>query len=285
MQWCQNRNRPVEVGTQGSAAGDITGLEGGVGGDDVKTIIFQYADRDIVEDKMEEFITKSGLLHESWTFTFFAADGSKVQDDPSDNEELWPLKVVFTRKEPKKRRSKKFFDPSRYADLSPVEKLHAAACDDNCELIQDLAKQGVDLNAARQDGQTALDACAWSGSVAGAETLLDHGADPAATLQALAGAASWGHVELLEKLLAKGGKVNQEHGNYTALRWAIEMNHQDCAVALQKYDAIALEEKQAGILKRARQQGMREFLKAVAEAHPDLAQDCEIRAGDRCAIM
>jgi ankyrin repeat protein len=249
-----------------------------------KALFFEYADRDTTEDKMEEFITKSGLLKESWTFSFFDKDGNKVQDDPTDNEALWPLKVVFTKK-PTKKRPFKFFHPSRYENLSQEEKLHAAACDDNAELIEQLAAQGVDLNAPRQDGQTALDACTWSGSTLGAETLLDCGADPASTLQAIAGCASWGHAGLLETMLAKGGKVNQEHGNYTSLRWAIEMGHEDCAVVLQKYDAIAFEEKQTQLLKRARQGVMREFLQMVADAHPDLAQDCVIRAGDRCSIM
>jgi ankyrin repeat protein len=208
-----------------------------------------------------------------------------VQDDPTENEQLWPLKVVFTRKPPKKERPFKFFHPSRYENLSPQEKLHAAACDDNADLIEQLAKKGVDLNAPRQDGQTALDACAWSGSTVSAEALLDVGADPAVTVQALCGAASWGHAELLEAMLAKGGKVNQEHGNYTSLQWAINQGHEDCAVVLQKHDAIALEDNQAAVIKKARRGGMSEFLQMVAQAHPDLAQDCVIRAGDRCSIM
>lgn len=198
---------------------------------------------------------------------------------------MWPLKVVFVQKLVKKKRPFKFFHPSRYENLSPHEKLHAAACDDNCDLIEELAKEGIDLNAPRQDGQTALDACAWSGYVHGAETLLDLGADPAATTQALAGVASWGHAHLLEMMLAKGGKVNQEHGNFTSLRWAIDMGHEDCALVLQKYDAINLEDNKGAVLKRARQRGMRQFLQQVADAHPELAQDCEIRASDRCAIM
>mmetsp|Transcript_103477 Transcript_103477/g.161307 ORF Transcript_103477/g.161307 Transcript_103477/m.161307 type:complete len:278 (+) Transcript_103477:86-919(+) len=249
-----------------------------------KVLFFEFADKDSVEEKMEEFITKNGLLS-THTYTFFAADGSKIQDDPSENEDMWPLKVVFVQKPVKKKRPFKFFHPSRYENLSPHEKLHAAACDDNCDLIEELAKEGIDLNAPRQDGQTALDACAWSGYVHGAETLLDLGADPAATTQALAGVASWGHAHLLEMMLAKGGKVNQEHGNFTSLRWAIDMGHEDCALVLQKYDAINLEDNKGAVLKRARQRGMRQFLQQVADAHPELAQDCEIRASDRCAIM
>jgi len=280
MHWCQHRNQ-ADTRQQGAGATHAASLESGPEADE-KVLFFEFADRDLLEDKMEEFITKSGLLKESWTFAFYAPDGSKVQDDPTEDENIWPLKVIFTRKASK--HSSKF-PPSRYENLSPEEKLHAAACDDNVDLLEELAKEGVDLNAPRQDGGTALDACAWSGSVLGAETLLKLGADPAATVQALAGAASWGHARLLEMLLAKGGKVNQEHGNFTALRWAIEMNHEDCAVALQRYDAIALELKQVGMLKRARQSGMRQFLEAVTEAHPELAQDCVIRAGDRCSIM
>jgi hypothetical protein len=283
MQWCAHRNQS-DAKQRGAKHIDIDGanLESGPEAEE-KVLFFEFAERSLVESKMEEFIMKNGLLH-GWTFAIYAADGSKVQDDPGDEEHLWPLKAVFTRKAPKPQPRSKF-DPSRYDNLSPIEKLHAAACDDNTELIEELAKEGVDLDAAREDGQTALDACAWSGSIRGAETLLNCGADPAATVQALAGAASWGHAEMLKMLLEKGGKVNQEHGNYTALRWAIEMGNEDCAVVLQKFDAIALEEKQVGILKRARQSGMREFLAAVAEAHPDLAQDCVIRAGDRCSIM
>jgi hypothetical protein len=282
MPWgCAHRNQADKQQEPLLAADSLESAEA-----EEKVLFFEYAERETVEDKMEEFITKSGLLKD-WTYAFYTKDGNKVQEenDVEEDEHLWPLKVVFTKKAPKPERKVKTFPASRYENLSPGEKLHAAACDDNVPLIEELAKEGVDLNEPRQDGGTALDACAWSGSLAGAEALLRHGADPAATVQALAGAASWGHTALLEMLLAKGGKVNQEHGNFTSLRWAIEMGHEDCAVVLQKYDAISKQANQAGILKRARHSGMREFLQAVADMHPELAQDCVIRAGDRCAVM
>jgi ankyrin repeat protein len=154
--------------------------------------------------------------------------------------------------------------------------LHAAARDQNIDMIEELAAWGVDLDAPRGDGQTALDSTARSGYQFATLALLRLGADPRKSMHAIAGATSWGHAEILDQMLAKGGKVNQELNGMTCLRWALEMGYEDCAEVLQKYDAIGQERKPIALIGRARKRRYRGFLKAVAEKHPEWAKECEI---------
>mmetsp|Transcript_70944 Transcript_70944/g.154132 ORF Transcript_70944/g.154132 Transcript_70944/m.154132 type:complete len:206 (+) Transcript_70944:73-690(+) len=176
-----------------------------------------------------------------------------------------------------------------YSELSVSQKVHAAACNDDVELIDRLAEQGADFNEPRdQDGLRALDACAWSGSGAGALALLRHGADPKQTVQAIVGAAAWGKPELLKKLLDGGGDMNQEHSNYTALRWAVEMSHEECAVVLMLAGAWKTEPEQDVIVAQARRRRLRTFLAAVAEQDPVRAKDCILPPWwkcDGCAVL
>eukprot|EP00435_Cladocopium_sp_Y103_P033812 s777_g8.t1 len=106
-----------------------------------------------------------------------------------------------------------------YAELTDSLKVHAAACNND---------DGVDFNEPRpQDGYYALDSCAWSGNVDAIKVLLEHGADPSITMQAVVGAASWGDPEMLEALIDAGGHVDQELNSETALRWAVQFGHEE----------------------------------------------------------
>jgi len=81
MQWCAHRNQS-DAKQRGAKHIDTDGanLESGPEAEE-KVVFFEFAERNLVESKMEEFIMKHGLLH-GWTFAIYAADGSKVQDDP-----------------------------------------------------------------------------------------------------------------------------------------------------------------------------------------------------------
>eukprot|EP00931_Biecheleriopsis_adriatica_P011353 TRINITY_DN112442_c0_g1_i1.p1 TRINITY_DN112442_c0_g1~~TRINITY_DN112442_c0_g1_i1.p1 ORF type:complete len:196 (-),score=42.53 TRINITY_DN112442_c0_g1_i1:71-658(-) len=162
-----------------------------------------------------------------------------------------------------------------YADLTPELTVHAAACSDDVKQLEKLAEEGVDLNQPRpQDGYYALDACAWSGAVAGTKALLRLGADPTDTLQAVVGAVTWGHYDVLEALLEAGAPVDQELSGETALRWAIQFGHEDCAVLLVKKGAWKLEPNQEMILRRAKGKRMKTLLESIAQLDPDRAADC-----------
>mmetsp|Transcript_36087 Transcript_36087/g.84594 ORF Transcript_36087/g.84594 Transcript_36087/m.84594 type:complete len:197 (-) Transcript_36087:200-790(-) len=178
-------------------------------------------------------------------------------------------------------------DPPKdpYEGLTPEETVHAAACTDDVETIARLGAEGVDLNTRRaQDGLFPLDACSWSGSDLAALALLRAGADASQSIKAVVGAASWGHYELLKCLLEGGAQVDQEMSNYTALRWALFMDHEDCAELLLSHGALKLEEEKSAVLLQARQKRMQKFLEEAAKAHPDLASECVLPKSS-CEIL
>ncbi|CAE7616772.1 ASB3 [Symbiodinium natans] len=171
--------------------------------------------------------------------------------------------------------AKKGEDP--YANLEPELKVHAAACNNDVKMLEKLGEEGIDFNQPRpQDGYYALDSCAWSGNEDAIKMLLRHGADPSITLQAVVGAASWGDPDLLKVLLDAGGPVDQELSNETALRWAVQYGHEDCAVLLVKKGAWQLETNQEIVLIRAKGRRMRKLLESIAQADPDRAADCVV---------
>lgn len=166
----------------------------------------------------------------------------------------------------------------KYEGLTPSQKVHAAACDGDVAELERLAAEGVDMNEPRHpDGLMALDACAFSGCMEGAMTLIRLGADPAQTVQAVVGAATWGNPELLEALLEKGGPVDQELSQQTALRWAVEYGNEDCAVILVRRGAWKLEPLQDLVLMRAQSRRMRQLLESIAQADPERAEDCVLQ--------
>lgn len=132
------------------------------------------------------------------------------------------------------------------------------------------------LSFAPQDGYYALDSCAWSGNVEAIKVLLEHGADPSLTAQAVVGAASWGDPEMLEALIDAGGPVDQELTNETALRWAVQFGHEDCGLLLVRKGAWQLEPNQELLLMRAKSRRMRKLLAAIAQLEPDRAADCVV---------
>jgi len=161
--------------------------------------------------------------------------------------------------------------------LTKDQQVHAAACNGDVQMLEELAAEGVDLNKPRDpDGLLPIDACAWSGCTSGVMALLRLGASASKSVQAVAGAAAWGHPELLEALLAAGGPVDQDFSNSTPLRWAVEMSHEDCAEILVRYGAWKAEPEQDAVLGRARRKRLRSLLDAIAQVDPARAPDCVV---------
>jgi len=161
--------------------------------------------------------------------------------------------------------------------LTKDQQVHAAAANGDIQMLEELAAAGVDLNKPRDpDGLMPIDACAWSGCTSGVMALLRLGASASKSVQAVAGAAAWGHPELLEALLAAGGPVDQEFSNSTPLRWAVEMSHEECAEILVRYGAWKEEPEQDAVLRRARSKRLRSLLDAIAEADPARASECVV---------
>jgi len=178
--------------------------------------------------------------------------------------------------------------PPSYEGLTPDQMVHAAACSGDIGKLEELAAEGVDLDRPRDiDGYTALDACCWSGGSDGALALLRLGAKPARSIQAMVGAASWGHAELLEAMIKHGGPVNQELSDSTVLRWAVETNQEDSALVLLRHGAWELENQQEWLLRRLKRKGMARALEAVAEADPEWAAECVMPTGlaATCALL
>mmetsp|Transcript_8138 Transcript_8138/g.22502 ORF Transcript_8138/g.22502 Transcript_8138/m.22502 type:complete len:195 (-) Transcript_8138:43-627(-) len=162
-----------------------------------------------------------------------------------------------------------------YEALTPAQQVHAAACNGDVKHIEKLAAEGVDFNTPRQpDNFHALDACAWCEATECGLALLRLGADPCLTMQAVVGAAANGSQELLVALLDAGGPVDQELSDSSALRWAIEMNQEECAEILLKRGAWEKEPEQDWLLARFKRKRMAKALAAVATLDPSLAEDC-----------
>jgi len=176
-------------------------------------------------------------------------------------------------------------------ELTKEQMVHAAACHDDVEMIEQLAAEGVDLNSARsswgdQDGLLPIDSAIWSGKHKGVMALLRLGASAKDSKQAVAGAATWGHAEMLEALLKAGGPVDQEFSQSSPLRWAVEFSHEECAEILVRHGAWKLESAKEIVLRKAKRKRMRELLEAIAEADPAIAADCEIPSCCRsCEIL
>jgi len=172
-----------------------------------------------------------------------------------------------------------------YANLSPDQKVHAAACNGDIVELERLAAEGVSLTEPREgDGNYPLDSCAWLGHQDAAMALLRLGADPVMNVQAVVGAATWGHAELLEVLLDGGARLDQDLSNETALRWAVQMNNEECAEVLVKKGAWKLETNKDILISRAKGKGMRKLLECIVQVDPDRAADCVINPCS-CNIM
>jgi ankyrin repeat protein len=103
--------------------------------------------------------------------------------------------------------------------------LMAASRAGNLIAVRYLLDHGADVRARTKSGYTALYAAAsWPGNAAVVQTLLEHGADPDAEVEvaqpvqdlftAVLAAAMHGDADCLERLLAKGGKVNRQGGDF-----------------------------------------------------------------------
>ncbi len=105
--------------------------------------------------------------------------------------------------------------------------LQAAAKGGHLIVVEKLLNAGADINAARSDGQTALQAAAEGGHLIVAEKLLDAGADVNTTRYdrrtALQAAAEGGDFEAVQRLINAGADVNAvRYDGRTALQLAAE---------------------------------------------------------------
>jgi len=103
--------------------------------------------------------------------------------------------------------------------------LMAASRAGTLNAVRYLMDHGADVRARTKSGYTALYAAAsWPGQAAVIQTLLEHGADANAEVEVsqpvpelftpVLAAAMHGDADSLEWLLAKGGKVNRQGGNF-----------------------------------------------------------------------
>jgi len=164
---------------------------------------------------------------------------------------------------------------SKYDGLTLEQQVHAAACEGDVAQIERLGEEGVDMNELRQpDALHPLDAVAWSMKVEAGEALLRHGSDPARSTKAIVGAAACGTWEFLDLMLQKGGPADQEMSDSTAIRWAAEMNQEECVEVLLKHGAWELEPEQDMVLARLKRKRMARALAAIAALDPDVADEC-----------
>ncbi|KAL7933672.1 hypothetical protein V8C35DRAFT_327627 [Trichoderma chlorosporum] len=103
--------------------------------------------------------------------------------------------------------------------------LHNAARDGKADLIKLLLSQGADIEAMKNDGQTALYSAARAGRVTVVELLLDQGANIEAKrsggFTALHSAALNGHADVVEVLLERRANIEAKQSTgYTALHLA-----------------------------------------------------------------
>lgn len=107
--------------------------------------------------------------------------------------------------------------------------LMIAAWEGNLDLMALFVKYGASLEQSNANGETALTLAAWRGKTRAVDWLLERGArldPPAGQWGALHYAAFAGHLDLVEKLLARGADINARSPNgSTALMLAIYDGH------------------------------------------------------------
>jgi ankyrin repeat protein len=120
--------------------------------------------------------------------------------------------------------------------------LHWAAYHDNADAAKELLAAGADANAANRYGFTPLSVACTNGSAKIVELLLEDKADPNAQLAGgetcLMTAARTGRVEPVTSLIAHGADVNaKERKGQTALMWAAAEGNTDVCELLVKSGA------------------------------------------------
>ncbi|OOG43803.1 hypothetical protein B0B52_07695 [Polaromonas sp. A23] len=114
-------------------------------------------------------------------------------------------------------------DPQRRPAWSLFFKVECAAAAHSLSALS-LMNSGP-LTANEGTPESSLHEAAWAGDIAGAQKLLDHGADvnwaDSIGETALFGAVAWGHAEMVRFLLSHGAEFNlSEKNGYTPLHWA-----------------------------------------------------------------
>jgi uncharacterized protein len=166
-----------------------------------------------------------------------------------------------------------------------VTALSLAAENGNAAIVEALLAAGANPNTARPGGETPLMSASRAGSLAAVVALLKAGADVhAADAQfgqtALMWAAAEGHVDVIERLVEHGAKVNQRVGSgFTPLLFAVREGQLGAARALLAAGANINESIQPDPNWRRRlspgpnpsRAGTSALMLAVINAHFDLA--------------
>jgi ankyrin repeat protein len=129
---------------------------------------------------------------------------------------------------------------NRMGPLGATTLLHDAALKGHVEIVELLLAHKAEVNAPNQEGAAALHDAALAGKCAVAEVLLNHGAqidardrDQQAT--PLERAASWGRIDVVELLLARGANpLLKDKNGKTALDLAIANNQSEVVKVLMR---------------------------------------------------
>ena len=162
---------------------------------------------------------------------------------------LLVLSGCDTKEQPSEERSEAEGSPASPESVEPVStpaqeaKLREAAKNGYIQIVMDLLKQGVDVNARDDEKRTALMWAAYDGYTEVVKQLLKRGAEVDARdlldRTALMFAASGANIETVRLLLAHKADTNlvDSHEAWTALMFAAAEGHNDIVQALLKAGA------------------------------------------------
>lgn len=138
-----------------------------------------------------------------------------------------------------------------FRDWDQLSALFPPASSGNLDLVKFLVKEGIDVNAQDKDGITALMEAATMGHVKVVEFLMDNGADvdtkSKTGITALWLAAGQGKVDVVKALLKKEAEVNiSRNDGLSAVMTAAVGGHADCVKLLIDSGADITTEDQDG---------------------------------------